>query len=545
MTETTDATAIFAPLLRRKWLILTVGVVVAVLSYVYYKHETPTFSATTQVFLGASTEEPVPGEKTAKTSGVEVADQAAVINSIIVEGVRRDLHKAGYGKLVTRAKVKAKVPEKSEFVNISAEAHSAKGVAIFVNAVAQAYVRRRNISHERAINRAIAISRRQLARIEAANVPSAHSGKGKTGGSGAPSASSIIQQANLSTKINQLEASLGVTAAQQVKPATRGTLVAPAPKKDAIFGFVVGVVLASIAAYALSRLDRRLRTLDGIESAFGSQILTALPKVARPIVDRGGQPSPSRNLLEPLRRLHTTLQLGAVGQNGAPRTLRRILFISADTGDGKSTLVADLALVQRDAGQRAAIVEANFRNPAQSKLLGLGDTYGLAEVLAGTMSIEDASQRVLPVANLDDVDAPEGHEAGVATAVTARNAGSLFVLAGSRTAANPPALLADAAMADVLQALGEDYDYVLVDAPSPLEFSDAMPLLGVVDGIVIVARAGYTRETSAQRLAVLLQHNTTAPVLGIVANCVSKADMSRHGMAPSGRQTWPRRLIGA
>ncbi len=542
MTETTDATAIFAPLWRRKWLILTVGVVVAVLSYVYYKHETPTFSATTQVFLGASAEEPTPGEKSSKSTGAEVADQAAVINSIVVEGVRRELHKAGYGKLLTRAKVKAKAPEKSQFISISAEAHSSKGVALLVNTVAEAYVKRRNLIRERAINRAIAISRRQLLRIQAAEVPAAQtSGKGKA--SSGPSAGSIIQQANLSSKINSLEASLAVTGAQHVKPATRGELVAPAPKKDAIFGFVVGVVLASIAAYALSRFDRRLRTLDGIEGAFDAQILTALPKVGRPIVDRGGQPSPSRNLLEPLRRLHTTLQLGAVGQNGAQAGHRTILFISADTGDGKSTLVADLALVQRDAGQRTAIVEANFRNPAQSKLLGLGDTHGLAEVLAGTMSIEDASQRVLPVATVEDVDPPDGQSVGVATAVTARNAGSLFVLAGSRTVANPPALLADAAMADVLRTLGEDYDYVLIDAPSPLTVSDAMPLLGAVDGIVVVARAGYTRETSAQRLATLLQHAATAPILGIVANCVSKADISRHGMAPSGRRAWPGRLI--
>ncbi len=543
MTETTDATAIFAPLWRRKWLILTVGIVVAVLSYLYYKHETPTFSASTQVFLGASAEEPTPGEKGSKTTGVEVADQAAVINSIVVEGVRRELHKAGYGKLVAHAKVKAKAPEKSEFVNITAEAHSDKGVVLLVNTVAEAYVRRRNLSRERAINRAIAISRRQLLRIQAAQVPAVQgSGKGK---SAAPSAGSIIQQANLSSKINELEASLAVTGAQHVKPATRGELVAPAPKKDAIFGFVVGVVLASIAAYALSRLDRRLRTLDGIEGAFGSQILTALPKVARPLVDRDGQPSPSRNLLEPLRRLHTTLQLGGVGQNGAQGAHRRILFISADTGDGKSTLVADLALVQRDAGQRTAIVEANFRHPVQSKLLRLGGTHGLAEVLAGTMSIEDACQRVLPVATVEEVDPPGAQGAAVTTAVTARNAGSLFVLAGSRTVANPPALLADTAMSDVLGTLGEDYDYVLIDAPSPLEYSDVMPLLAEVDGIVIVARAGYTRETSAQRLTVMLEHSSTAPILGIVANCVSKTDISRQGMAPSRRRSWPGKLIGA
>ena len=57
MNETTDATAIFAPIWRRKWLILLAGLVVAAGSYLYFKRETPTYSATTQVYLGAGAEE--------------------------------------------------------------------------------------------------------------------------------------------------------------------------------------------------------------------------------------------------------------------------------------------------------------------------------------------------------------------------------------------------------------------------------------------------------------------------------------------------------
>ena len=84
---------------------------------------------------------------------------------------------------------------------------------------------------------------------------------------------------------------------------------APNPRKNAIFGFVLGLVLASIAVYVLSRFDKRLRSLRGVEEAFGAPVLTALPKVRRPIVRREGLPAPSRVLLEPLQRLHTGLRL--------------------------------------------------------------------------------------------------------------------------------------------------------------------------------------------------------------------------------------------
>ncbi|HTW43579.1 MAG TPA: Wzz/FepE/Etk N-terminal domain-containing protein [Solirubrobacteraceae bacterium] len=546
MTETTDATAIFAPLWRRKWLILAVGVVVAVASYLYYKHEKPTFSSSTQLYLGASSEEAVPGEKASgKGGGANLGDQATIIQSIVVEEARRHLRAIHKGSIARGAKVKAKAAEKSSFITISAEGHTAKGTALLVNEVAQAYIRRHNRSRERTIDRAIATTRRQLLRLEAANAPietksnvAATTGKAGSTHSGA---SSILQQANLSTKIDQLEASLAVPGAEQLRPASRAQLLSPEPKKDAIFGFVIGIVLAAIAAYVLGRFDRRLRTLGGIESMFGPAILTALPQVTRPIVDRDGERAPARPLLEPLRRLHTSLQLGPLSSGEGRRV---ILFLSADAGDGKSAIVADLALVQRDGGERVAIVEANFRRPIQARMLGLSAAPGLEEVLAGTLSIDEAQQ--LPT--MPALTGP-GHDgepaAGLATAIASRPTGSLFLLAGSQAVANPPALIAGEEMAEVLRSLGDEFDYVLIDAPSPLEVSDVMPLLRIVDGIVLVARAGHTREVSARRLMQLIAQSSTVPVLGTVANCVTKSDIARQGLSTSVRRGWLSRLLGS
>ncbi len=77
--------------------------------------------------------------------------------------------------------------------------------------------------------------------------------------------------------------------------------------------------------------------------------------------------------------------------------------------------------------------------------------------------------------------------------------------------------------------------------PSPLEVSDAMPLLAAVDAIVLVARAGHTHERSARRLWQLLASTPTAPVLGVVANGVSPARDAdvRHlpGSATAGLET--------
>ena len=319
-------------------------------------------------------------------------------------------------------------------------------------------------------------------------------------------------------------------------------------------------MLAAIAAYALGRFDRRLRSLAGIESAYSSQTLAGFPKVRRPIVRRDGVPAPSRFLIEPLRRLHTALQLGVTPDPRRARPSRTVLFVSADAGDGKSTLVADLALVQRDAGQRVAVLEANFRRPAQARMLGLDASQGLAEVLTGKLTVAQAAQRVHPISPAELATAPAAAAPGavpaaasagtpawvtapVATFAEAQEAGALFLLAGGGAVANPPALLGHPAMAELLHSVAEDFDYVLIDAPSPLEVSDVMPLLKLVDAIVIVARAGHTREMSAQRLVQLLAQSDVRP-LGIVANCLPRREMDRYGFATGDGRSRTGKLIG-
>lgn len=543
MNQTPDARSIFAPIWRWKWLILAVAIVVGGASYLYYKREKPTFEVSTEVYLGASSEEQAPTSKTtAKSRGT--GDQAAIVNTIVVEEVRSQLLKEHKGALMRGAKVRAKIPEKSEFLTITTEAHSAKGAAFVANAVAQTYIKRKTSKRERGIEQAISLSRRQLRRIESATAAkeaaaAASKKKGKGGSSSSAagkgaSTSSVIQGATLSSKINELEASLGTVTAVQLKPAkaSRAVLVAPKPRKDAEFGFVLGLVLAALAVFTLSRFDRRLRSLEGIEAIMQAPLLAALPKAPRPIVRRDGSARPSNLLLEPLRRLHTALDLievpGAVSGNGvaSSKGSRVILFVSPDPGDGKSTLVADLALTQREAGERVVVVEANFRRPIQARMLGLDANHSLADVLTRRLDVDDALQPVFPA------DVPDAGEDGVGTlTATQERVGSLFLLAGDASVPNPPALVAQMAKSELMRSLADRFDYVLIDAPSPLEVSDVEPLFGAVDGIVIVARVGHSREVSARRVRQMLERPSNAPVLGVVANFAAPRELKRSGFS--------------
>jgi Mrp family chromosome partitioning ATPase len=533
MNETPSATAIFAPIWRRKWLVLLAAIIVACAAYVYYKREPSSYQVETKLYLAGGSEESPGAEKaTSKASGAAAQTQSQIINAVVVETVKRELKKTHnhIAKAAAKGKVKAKSAEKSQFITVTAEARTPKAVALLANTVAAVYIQRQHQQYERGIYKALLIDKRQLNRIEAASIPVASS-KGKAGSSG-NSQGNVIREAQLSSKINQLEDALGVHQVEQLSPArpTKALLLGPLPKKNAEFGFVIGLVLAAIAAFLLGRLDRRLRTLADVEAIFHAQILAVLPQVRRPIVSTDGYPRPSRFLIEPLRLLRTQLLLNGAPVSDRQDQPRSILVLSADSGDGRSTIAVDLALVQREAGERAAVLEADFRRPSQTRLLGLPGRSGLPDVLTGALTLEEALQTAPAPAQQLSAQ-PRGGGDGT-TALVSGNRGVVVALpGGAGEDLNPPALLSGPAMTELLRSLGEDYDHVLIDAPSPLEYSDAMPLLAAVDGIVIVARVGHTHERSADRLRQLLAHTPSAPILGVVANGVSAKDSQRYGMA--------------
>jgi Mrp family chromosome partitioning ATPase/capsular polysaccharide biosynthesis protein len=540
---TTDVASIFAPLWRRKWLILAVAILVGAGTYEYYKRKPGVYTARTQLYLGgASEQQAAVGSSPVKSTltGRALTDQVEIINSSVIGIPVHKRLREEHLLAAARGKVKATPSGTSDFIVIATEASTPKAATTLANAYAQAYITRQRANYLHNVKTAITNTRDQLRRIEPG--PST---KGK-GSKGAISSSAALQAASLESKINQLEATLSsFSGVQQVSPAKAAPVpISPTPKKNAIFGFFLGLILAAVAAYALTRFDRRTRTLGEVEEIFGTQVLSALPKVGQPVVRPGGKRGPAKSLVEPLRRLQTVLSMGDMLEGNREKGPRVILFLSADAGDGRSTLIANLARVQADGDERVAIVEADFRRPTQAHLLDVSGPNGLAQVLSGRVDAGVAMQRV---SLSSDPAARGGAESagsdGGAGAVESSARGSVSVLLGGGPVANPPALLGGDAMAELLRSLADDFDYVLIDAPPPLEVSDVMPLLHLVDGLIIVARIGHTRDVSAQRLAQLLQRTASAPVLGVVANCVPRKDIERYGFSWVPMEQRRRKLI--
>ncbi len=286
----------------------------------------------------------------------------------------------------------------------------------------------------------------------------------------------------------------------------------PKTTRNTALGMVIGLLLGIGIAFLLERLDRRMKQPEDMERIFELPLLgvisesDAYPRHAAVSVGERGAPLPEAEV-EAFHMLRARLRYFNVDRN-----LRVLIVTSASKGDGKTTVVQNLAEAAASMGGRVLLIEADLRRPELARRLALRRSPGLAEVLISASTAEEAIQE-LPMT---------GH----GSANGGQN--SLGVLAAGITPPNPAALIESQAMEHLLEWATGAYDLVLIDTP-PLSFvPDAIPLLRRSDGVVIVSRLGKSTRDAAARMRDELR-SLGAPVLGVVANGFKARDIFGYG----------------
>lgn len=171
---------------------------------------------------------------------------------------------------------------------------------------------------------------------------------------------------------------------------------------------------------------------------------------------------------------------------------RRIMAVtSAKPGEGKTVTIANLAVLYAQSGKRVLLVDANLRKPALHALFAAGNRAGLADLLAGGATVDNAVLE-LPVPNLSLL--PAGQLAGA-----------------------PSELLGSERMLALLESLRARYDHVLLDASAMLGVTDSQVLSAFCDGILFVVRAGKVKQREAMQ-AMEKMERVRAKVVGVVLN---------------------------
>ena len=238
-----------------------------------------------------------------------------------------------------------------------------------------------------------------------------------------------------------------------------------------IGSIVVGLVFGIAAALLRDVTDTKIQDLRQISRELGPAPLCSLPFQKEKAVLTGGigwvaksplpaLDSPRSLFVESLRSLRTSLMLS---RSGAPP--RSVLVTSPLTGEGKSFLSWNLAIVFAQQGKRVLLCDANLRHPWLHRNLEVNPDVGLSTLLAG-LSTDYGSAAIIPVQEVP----------------------GLFLLPAGPLPPYPAELLASHQMAALVSMWEVQYDLVILDAPPVLQFTDSVVLSSMVNSVLLLAR---------------------------------------------------------
>ncbi len=166
-----------------------------------------------------------------------------------------------------------------------------------------------------------------------------------------------------------------------------------------------------------------------------------------------------------------------------------VVVSSAEPNAGKSTVSCNLAITMAQTGARVLLIDADMRRPSQHRTFRVKKASGLSNLLAGQATEEECIRR----------EAARGMD----------------LLPSGELPPNPSELLAGSAMAELLERLSLQYDYIFIDTPPLGIVSDALSLLEKTAGIVLVARQGQTTYDEMESAMEAVKH-ANSNLLGVV-----------------------------
>lgn len=313
-------------------------------------------------------------------------------------------------------------------------------------------------------------------------------------------------------------AQAGAAPASQAPKATQPSYPVPAMATPIVVAAMrprVGEILTQARRMALGNVEVVLKQQSQAGGRFGevaiamgvldaSDLLWALSQqsgLGRPELRSAGMLAgasaelivvrePNSAAAEFIRNMRSQLLGGVFAAAAATR--RALAVVSADAGDGKTYLAANLALSFAQLGGRTMLIDADLRAPRLQRLFGTDTVGGLAGVLDGSELLRDA------VASLPDLP-------------------NLHLLAGGPSQRSPLELLEQPAATVLVETLTREYEHVIVDTAAASCGADMRVVAQCCGAAVVVARKGRSRMDDVQGLVAQLQQSGVA-LAGLVMN---------------------------
>ena len=229
-------------------------------------------------------------------------------------------------------------------------------------------------------------------------------------------------------------------------------------------GLLLGLGIGAGAGLLIETAFRKVASPTDLEEASGLPFIAEVRKsgirrTPLPVIDRPFSPA-----AEDYRRVGTALERQGLGND-----IRVLAIASAEPGDGRTMLAANLAHSLARQGREVVLVSSDLRRPEVERLLGLGQGPGLAEALQ-----DDPIPAIAMLVSIND---------------------HLLVLPAGMPSKHPGELLASKRLLETIQTLRQ-MGIIILDTPPARHSADAITLSGVADATLFVAKSGATRMRS-------------------------------------------------
>ena len=252
-----------------------------------------------------------------------------------------------------------------------------------------------------------------------------------------------------------------------------------------LFAFIFGGLLGVGAAVLFEYLDTSFHSVAEVERKLQLAVLGVVPHLGEPDEQRAVN-SPEG---EPYRVLQTNINLAL--RAGQPTAL---VMLSAGPGEGKSTMLRQMALCMAAAGEKVLLIDSDVRRPTQHRLAALPREPGLTDILLNKTT--------------------------AAQAIT-RDSSGLFDFLPAGAAANQVTLglLYVGKLRELVGEFKQRYDKILFDAPPIIGVSDAAVLVSISDQVILLIQHRRNPESMVQRARQIIE-GLKVPIIGVVLNQV-------------------------
>jgi exopolysaccharide transport family protein len=273
----------------------------------------------------------------------------------------------------------------------------------------------------------------------------------------------------------------------------------PNKKLNLLLAAVVGLFLGIGLAFFFEYLDNTVKSPEEVEQLIRLPSFGMVPEISydrKKRLEKGDSfpvelitfGHPKSILSEAYRNIRTSILLSF-----SEKPPKKIVITSPNPSEGKTTTVINTAIALSQTGAKVLIIDGDMRHPRVHKIFNEENGAGLSNFLSGNSPLDSIIKKT---------EVP-----------------NLYYIPSGPIPPNPSELIGSNLFKEMIKALENRFDHIVLDSPPALGFADSVILSTTVDGVILVVLGGKTPRETLQRAKEVL-HQVNAKILGVIINRV-------------------------